>query len=105
MKKSIIILAGVSMALAMVSCNNGQKKAAPAEIKWLSEETTEVEVNNEGAPSYIAVNKPEVDPSDKEDRSRISPYRCRGLLHPLRRKFTQRLERLRQGHSDRQMDH
>ena len=61
MKKSIIILAGVSMALAMVSCNNGQKKAAPAEIKWLSEETTEVEVNNEGAPSYIAVNKPEVD--------------------------------------------
>ena len=42
MKKSIIILAGVSMALAMVSCNNGQKKAAPAEIKWLSEETTEI---------------------------------------------------------------
>ena len=70
MKKSIIILAGVSMALAMVSCNNGQKKAAPAEIKWLSEETTEVEVNNEGAPSYIAVNKPEVDlaslPTDSE---------------------------------------
>ena len=70
MKKSIIILAGVSMALAMVSCNNGQKKAAPAEIKWLSEETTEVEVNNEGAPSYIAVNKPEVDlaslPTDAE---------------------------------------
>ena len=70
MKKSIIILAGVSMALAMVSCNNSQKKAAPAEIKWLSEETTEVEVNNEGAPSYIAVNKPEVDlaslPTDAE---------------------------------------
>ncbi|MGN1215001.1 MAG: family 16 glycoside hydrolase [Candidatus Cryptobacteroides sp.] len=69
MKKSVIILAGVSMALAMVSCNNGQK-AAPAEIKWLSEETTEVEVNNEGAPSYIAVNKPEVDlsslPTDAE---------------------------------------
>lgn len=89
MKKTSLILAGAAMILSMASCNNA-KKAAPAaaELTWLSEETTEVEVAKEGVPTYTTVTKPQVDlasvPQDAEgyyilfDGSSLNGWRTYG---------------------------
>lgn len=71
MKKIVYIAASAAMILSLASCKNSGKKAkeaasveaepAPTEIKYLSTEETTQEVNNEGAPAYIAVSKPQVD--------------------------------------------
>jgi len=88
MKKTLVILAGAAMVLSMASCNNKKAAAEAAPLTYLSEETTEVEVNKEGAPAYIAVNKPQVDlasvPQDAEgyyilfDGSRLDGWRGYG---------------------------
>lgn len=77
MKKILLISASIAMICSLSSCKNNKKaaeassdEAAPAAIAWLSSETTETPVANEGAPAYIAVSKPQVDlaslPQDKD---------------------------------------
>jgi len=65
MKKTILLVACAAMVFSISSCKNNKKaeaeeETAPAELAWVGEETA-VEVNNEGAPAYIVVNKPQVD--------------------------------------------
>ncbi len=71
MKKIVYCAAFAAMALSVASCGNGKKKAAAtAELQWTGTETVETVVNKEGAPSYISVEKPQVDlasvPQDKD---------------------------------------
>lgn len=73
MRNIFLTLAGAALIISMGSCcnNNCKKKAkAAAELKWLSTETMETKIAKEGAPEYIAVDKPQVDleslPKDKD---------------------------------------
>lgn len=68
MKKLIYISAAMAVIFSLASCKNNKKpkeeaqaEPAPTEVKYLSTETTTQEVAKEGAPSYIIVNKPQVD--------------------------------------------
>lgn len=70
MKKILYSSALIALAISAVSCCNNKKAAAPAELKWTGTETVETKVAKEGAPEYIAVDRPQVDlasvPQDKD---------------------------------------
>lgn len=70
MKKILYSSALIALAISAVSCGNNKKAAAPAELKWTGTETVETKVAKEGAPEYIAVDRPQVDlasvPQDKD---------------------------------------
>ena len=61
--KKILLFGAVAASLLMIaSCGGGKKKVAPTgEVTYLGTETVETAVEKEGAPAYIAVDKPQVD--------------------------------------------